>query len=128
MNKTTKFLLITMCAGVILAGCQKPVQPVEKASDSIAIEENSSINSDDNGNLDVDAKAIGEASKATNEAMDAANKAMAESTGIAVESKVRATNNSQADLEKEAADNSAAMDAANKAMAEANAKMTKTEK
>jgi hypothetical protein len=64
MNKTTKFLLITMCAGVILAGCQKPVQPVEKASDSIAIEENSSINSDDNGNLDVDAKAIGEASKA----------------------------------------------------------------
>jgi|GEM_PF-5532927 len=124
MNKTTKFLLMTMSVGVILAGCQKPVQPVEKANESISIEENSEVT----GAMDVDAKAMGDASKATNEAMDAANKAMAESSGMTAESKVRATNNNQVDMEKEAADNSAAMDAANKAMAEANAKMTKTDK
>ena len=123
MNKTTKFLLITMCAGMILAGCQKPVQTTEKAGDSIAIEKTSSIDSDNNGSLDVDVKAIEEASKATNSAMDAANKAMAESSGTAVESKVRATNNDQVDMEKEAADNSAAMDAANKAMLEAQGKV-----
>ena len=128
MNKITKFLLITMCAGVILAGCQKPVQPAEKTGESISIEENSSSSGEVKGSLDVDAKAVGEASKAANDAIDAANKAMAESSGIAVESKVRATNNNQADLEKEAADNNAAMDAANKAMAEASVKMTKTEK
>lgn len=109
MNKTANLLLVAMCTGLILAGCQKPAQPTgtdtQNVGGSISIEENKNVNA----SMSV-TEAVDSANKATDAALDSANKAMEDAN--------KAVSENAAYLTPEA---KKAMEDANKAMAEANA-------
>jgi hypothetical protein len=132
MNKTANLLLVAMCTGLILAGCQ-PAQPTptstidssQNVGGSIAIEENKDVNASMNitETLDGATKATDSAMDSATKALDDANKALTENSAYLTPEAKKAMEDANKAMVEANASAGAALEDANKAMIEAKAAM-----